>query len=123
MQRPNAIIAQPDSRSAAELAAALQGHCRSVYVARSPEEVVSSVPKHRAEIVIVDLELLPLRLVKELRQQFGNVQIVCTHRLADEELWAQSLESGADDCCVSGDVSGIVRAALVQQKLARGKAA
>src|SRR5205823_4719856 len=106
-QLPIAIIAQGDSVSAAELAAALQPFCQRVHVTQTPDEVRHAVPKHRAQIVIADLETLDLARVRELRSQFGSVQIVCTHRLADEELWAQSLEAGADDCCDSHDIQSI----------------
>lgn len=122
-QRLTAIVAQKNDASAAELALALRHHCRSVYVAHTPEDVRFAVPKHRAEIVIVDLEMLDLGNVRELRDQFGQVQIVCTHRLADEELWAQSLEAGADDCCSAGDIDSILRSAFRQQPLVRGRAA
>src|SRR5437870_570687 len=108
-QRPTAIIAQSDRVSAAELAAALQPHCQKVHVTQSQDELRFAVPKHRADIVIADLETFDLARVRELRSQFGSVQIVCTHRLADEELWAQTLEAGADDCCDSRDIGGILR--------------
>ncbi len=121
-QRPIAIIAQGDRVSAAELTAALQPHCQ-VFTAQSADDVRHAVPQHRAGIVIADLETFDLARVRELRDQFGGVQIVCLHRLADEELWAQALAAGADDCCDSRDITGILRSALRNVQLARGKAA
>ncbi len=120
--RPTAIVAQTDGAIAANLALALRHHCRSVYVAQTPDDVRYAVPKHRANLVIADLELMDLNKVRELRHQFGNVQIVCTHRLADEELWAQTLEAGADDCCYTGDLNSIIRSAF-GHNIARAEAA
>ena len=84
MIRPNAIIAQRDTVSAAALAAALRGHCRSVFVAGSPDEARAAVPRQRADIMIADLELMNLPEIQLLHHQFGNVSIVCTHRIPDE---------------------------------------
>jgi DNA-binding NtrC family response regulator len=123
MQRPNAIVLESDSSSASALAAALHRHCRSVYVARSPEEVRVAVPKHRANILIADLELMRLPEIQRLHNEYGGVSIVCTHRIPDEEMWAESLQAGAVDCCYSSDVSAIMNAALQDQHLAQSKAA
>jgi len=37
---------------------------------------------------------------------------VCTHRVADEEMWASALAAGASDMCSSTDVDGIVYCTL-----------
>jgi hypothetical protein len=34
-----------------------------------------------------------------LHQEFPGLSIVCTHRLADDELWAEALSRGASDVC------------------------
>src|SRR5258708_30121969 len=123
MKGPNAIVVQSDSSSANALAAALHNHCRSVYLAHSPQEVRDAVPKHRANIVIADLELMRLPEIQRLHNEFGNVSIVCTHRVPDEEMWAESLQAGAVGCCYSSDVPAIMNAALQDQHLAQSKAA
>jgi CheY-like chemotaxis protein len=64
--RPNVIVAQSDAESAARLASALHRLGRTVYVACTPEEVRNAVPKHRAEVVIADLEILGLTDVERL---------------------------------------------------------
>jgi len=119
---PTAIIAQSDDAAAAQLALALREHCRNVLIAKDADDVRYGVPRHRAELVIADLELLDLNKVRQLHNEFGGVHIVCTHRVADEDLWAQSLEAGADDCCYPGDTEAILRAAfgrtLVKRKAA-----
>jgi DNA-binding response OmpR family regulator len=121
-QQPTAIIAQSDATAAAQLAEVLRQHCRSVLIAKNADDLRYGVPRHRAELVIADLELLDLQKVRELHNEFGGVHIVCTHRVADEELWAQSLAAGADDCCYTGDTEAILRAAFGRE-LARRKAA
>jgi len=123
MQRPNVIVAQSNVNAAASLAASLQKVCRSVYVAKSLEEVRAAVPKHRADIVIADLELMCLPEIERLHHEFGGVRIVCTHRVPDEQMWAESLQAGATDCCFSDDARAILASALGQHTLARSRAA
>jgi len=109
--RPSVIVAQGDVASAAKLASALHQLC-TVYVARTPEEVRSAVPKHRANVVIADLEVVGLPEIEQLHKDFGHLSIVATHRVADEELWAQSLQAGAVDCCYPTDLRTILDSAL-----------
>src|SRR5205085_6433011 len=92
------VVAHGDPKSAASLAAALHSHFKAVHVARDFEEVRTSVPKHRADLLIIDLELASLSEVEQLRREMPATEIVCTHRLADEDLWARSLAAGALDC-------------------------
>jgi hypothetical protein len=51
------------------------------------------------------------------------VEIVCTHRLADDRMWSAALGVGAVDCCHPSDVRGIVLAANRTQIMARTTAA
>ncbi len=111
-QLPNVILAQVDAQAAAKLASALHRRCKSVYVARTPEEVRNAVPKHRADVVIADLEVIGLSEIERLHKDFEHVSIVATHRVADEELWAQSLQAGAVDCCYPSDVLSILDSAF-----------
>jgi DNA-binding NtrC family response regulator len=117
--RPNVIVAQNDAESAARLASALHRLGRTVYVARTPEEVRNAVPKHRAGVVIADLEVLRLDDVEKLHNEFEHLSIVTTHRVADEELWAQSLQAGAVDCCYPNDLRTILGSALGEAAVAR----
>jgi DNA-binding NtrC family response regulator len=110
MQPLNVVVASRDSQAAAQLAASLNSHFRSVAVARSLEEVRRAIPKHRAQLAIVDLELASLRDVQELCHDFDSTSVVCTHRIPDEEMWMEALAAGAIDCCQNADVSGIVQA-------------
>lgn len=112
MRPLNIVVAQLDSKHAQHLAASLHGHFRSVAVARSLEELKDAIPKHRADVAIVDLELVGLPELEHLHQSFRATSIVCTHRVADEEMWASALAAGASDMCASGDVDGIVYCTL-----------
>jgi CheY-like chemotaxis protein len=120
---PNVIVAQPDAESAAKLTSALHSLGRSVYVARTPEEVRNAVPKHRADIVIADLEVMGLPEIERLHNDFSHLSIVATHRVADEELWAQSLQAGAVDCCYPSDVRSILDSALGEARVTKPRAA
>ncbi len=123
MQPLNVVIASRDSQAASQLAASLHQHFRSVAVARSLDEVRRAIPKHRAQLAIVDLELASVDDVKRLTHEFDHTSIVCTHRIPDEEMWAAALAAGAIDCCQNADVSGIVQAVDRNVKLARSSAA
>jgi DNA-binding response OmpR family regulator len=115
----NVVVIQNDAHAAQALAAALHEHFNNVCVTRSEEELRTAIPRRRADVAIVDLELLDLRVVERLRQEFGATTFVCTHRLADEERWAAALSAGAADCCQSSDVKAIVEAAA--RRLARAQ--
>jgi DNA-binding NarL/FixJ family response regulator len=108
MQRLNVIVAQRDATSATQIALALHDHCRSVYLANTPEQIRRAVPKQRADVVVVDLEMVGLEEIEKLHKEYGNLAIVATHRVADEEMWTQSLQAGAVDCCYPQDVPATV---------------
>jgi len=112
MRPLNVVVAQLDSRNAERLAASLHTHFSSVAVARSLEELRDAIPKNHANVAIVDLELLGFPELEELHRRNHKTNIVCTHRVADEEMWAAALAAGATDMCSSTDLDGIVCCAL-----------
>ncbi|HLH06452.1 MAG TPA: hypothetical protein VKW78_04380 [Terriglobales bacterium] len=126
MQPLSVVIAQPDLRTASQLAASMRTRFRNVAVTQEKENLRAEILKSRAALAVVDLELLPLPEVKELCRELNNVRVVCTHRIADEKLWAAVLGAGAEDCCTAGDIPGIISAAersLIPRALAKAKAA
>jgi DNA-binding NarL/FixJ family response regulator len=123
MQWPTIVIANSDPVRSALLAQGLREHAPSVVTASTAEDLQSAVAKHRAEIVVADLETVALHDIQRLHQAFSHVNLVCTHRVPDEQMWAASLDAGASDCCSSGDVDDVVRAALRQPYKARRQAA
>ena len=116
MQPLDVVVATRDPQSSASLAVSLTRHFRSVSVAGSVEEIRRAIPKHRARLAVVDLELASLSEVRELCLQFDSTAIVCTHRIPDDEMWASALAAGAIDCCQNADVAGIVAAVQRNRK-------
>lgn len=123
MQSLSVVIANRDSQSASQLAASLNTYFRNVSVVRSLDEVRTAIPRHRAQLAILDLELASVADVEQLAREFNHTSIVCTHRIPDEEMWASALAAGAIDCCQSADVASIVQAVDRQVKQARPNAA
>lgn len=117
MQPLNVVVAYSDAKAAETLAASLHDHFHSVCIARSLDELRRAIPRHRAEMAIVDLEMVPMGEIEELCHEFGKIFVVCTHRVPDEQMWAAALSVGAIDCCHSTDVRGIVSAAARENHL------
>lgn len=117
------VVAHRDPQSAEALAASLHHHFKSVHIARDCAELSHAVAKNRADLLVVDLELASFAEIERLRRELPATAVVCTHRLADEELWARALQAGAVDCCHTSDVRSIVLAADREHTLARSSAA
>jgi len=122
--KPLSIVVAPSNVQAGEsLARSLHNHFRVVNVARNFVELLHSIPRHRADVAVVDLELAGLSEVQQLHKEFGATMIVCTHRLADEKMWMDALAAGAADCCNASDVRAIVLAATSIKFLSHAHAA
>jgi DNA-binding NtrC family response regulator len=110
--KPLSVVILPDnSKNAESLAKSLHNHFRVVNLAGSLDELRYAIPRHAADVVIVDMERAGMEDVLRLHKDFSSTNIVCTHRLADERMWTQALAAGAIDCCASSDVRAIVLAA------------
>ncbi len=118
MARTSVIVAQYNPRDAEHLAVSLYAHFESVAVARNAEELRHAILKHRASAAVVDLEMLPVTELENLRSEFPQTAFVCTHRIADEAMWAAALGAGAVDCCLTSDVDAILSAARRHPDLA-----
>jgi len=103
---------QEDPRVAQALAESLSHHFDSVHVADSLDAVGSMLATHRAEVLVMDMEGAHLELVERMHRDFPAVCIVCTHRVADESMWAAALDVGASDYCQTSDTEGILLAAI-----------
>jgi hypothetical protein len=112
MQSLSVVLLEGDARVAESLVFALSQSFSSVQRVQSVGEVRNRIAKNRAEVAILDLEAAPLPEVEHLSHDFPGARIICTHRLADEALWAAALQAGAWDVCPADDVTGIVRAVL-----------
>jgi DNA-binding NarL/FixJ family response regulator len=123
MKPLSVVVAQSNSKTAEVLAQSLNNHFRVVHIAGDLKELRQAVPRHRADVAIIDLELAALSEVQQFKRDFSGTTIVCTHRLADEKMWADALAAGAADCCYSSDVRAIVLAASHTRLVAHAHAA
>ena len=123
MKPLSVVVAQSNAKSAESLAHSLQNHFRVVTLAGDIDQLRHAIPRYRADVAIIDLELAGLTDVQELRQHFPTTTIVCTHRLADEKMWMDALSAGATDCCYNSDVRAIVLAASNTRPLSHAHAA
>ena len=112
MQPLNVVLLQSDSRTAQSLVSALANTFGAVHQVQSLGELRTSIAKHRARIAILDMEAASLSDIQHLSREFPKACIVCTHRLADEDMWTAAVNAGAVDVYPPSDTRGILRTAL-----------
>src|SRR3954463_9423176 len=95
----NVVLAQHDPAAATTLVNNLRGQCRAVTLTEKAQ-FRQALAKARADVAVVDLEMFSLPEVKEICDDFKNLSVVCTHRLADEQIWTSVMDAGASDCCL-----------------------
>lgn len=123
MQPLGVVLLQRDAGVAQSLVSALSRSFRSVQQVHSLFDLRTSIAKRRARVAILDMEAASLTDVEHLSHEFPGACIVCTHRCADEEMWAAALNAGASDVCTSWDTRGILRAVLGDTSTGRSAAA
>ncbi|HWX53689.1 MAG TPA: hypothetical protein VN176_03770 [Verrucomicrobiae bacterium] len=123
MKPLSVVIANGNIHNAEFLLRSLNNHFRVVSVAHDLVDLRHAIPRHKAEVAIVDLELAKFDDVQQLTREFADTVIVCTHRLADDGMWTNALAAGAADCCSSSDVRSIVLAASQTKPVAHTHAA
>jgi DNA-binding NarL/FixJ family response regulator len=123
MKPVTVVLAVADPVSSEMLLTSLRAHFRVVLPAPQAEHMRPVILKHKADVVVMDLESFPVSEVASLQRDFPGVAVVCVHRLADDALWSSALAAGALDCCHSSDVRGIVMAVNREGRLAQGHAA
>ncbi len=106
----NVVLAQHDAALADGLARSIDKQFLNLVTVRNVEDIRRSIARLRAPLAIVDLEFVDFSELGRLCHEFPATAIVCTHRLADDSMWSQSLAVGAVDCCLPGDLPGILRA-------------
>jgi DNA-binding NarL/FixJ family response regulator len=121
MQLPSVVVFQSDPGLAQSLSASLARQFPSVHLAHSLGELRDAIPHYRADVAILDVEASNFSDVEHLHHEFPGVAIVCTHRVADEEMWAAALNAGASDMCPACDTKSILSSAV--RSVARGDAA
>lgn len=95
----NVVLYQYDSRTAQALAYGLSQQSVSVHLARNHDDLRPAIARNRAEVLVLDMERFSSREVEQIHHEFPSLSIVCTHRLADDELWTDALSHGAADVC------------------------
>jgi DNA-binding NtrC family response regulator len=99
MEPLSLVIYHTDPRTAHSLEVGLSQHFGRVTLVNHYEEIRSVIARHRADILVLDLEVTRMDEVERLHQEFPSVSIVATHRLADEDLWTAAMNQGAADVC------------------------
>jgi DNA-binding NtrC family response regulator len=107
----NVIVHEKDPSLASLLAGGLRSHF-SVHLTNSHEQLRENVHRTHPEAVVLNLEHWQLTDVESLHHAFPELQIVCTHRVPDEEMWMAALAAGACDVCPSGDVGNVLLSIL-----------
>ena len=97
MSQQTIVIATRTNEIATSLAELLRQHRCNVQRAEDPQQLAGVIARYRADAAIADLELVSLDEVNRLHNAFANVNFVCTHRVPDEQMWADSLSAGATD--------------------------
>ncbi len=95
----NVVLYQYDPRTAQALAASLSQQSLSVHLARTHDDLRPTIARNRAEVLVLDMEGFTPTEVEQIHREFPSLSIVCTHRLADDELWTEALSHGAADMC------------------------
>jgi hypothetical protein len=99
METINLVVYQRDPRTAQSLVVCLSQHFGSVKLANRYEEVRLAVVRNHANVLVLDMEESRPDEIARLHREFPSLCIVGTHRLADDQLWADALTQGAADLC------------------------
>ena len=121
MEPLKVVLYQNDAATAERLAASLSRSFPSVYLTHSREEIRSAIARSRAEVLVLDVETSDERELERLHHEFPGLYIVCTHRLASDELWTETLSRGAADLCVPWNADEVVRS-LTRERARRAAA-
>jgi|SRR6266478_1416602 len=123
MKPVTVVVAVADSVTNQSLTSSLRSHFRVVLPLPGVDEVRTTVLKHRADVIVADLESMSAGDLAAVLKDFPSLSAVCVHRLADDRLWSAALAAGALDCCHPSDIRGIVMAVNREGRLAQGHAA
>ena len=105
----NVVVYQKDSQTAERLAASLSKHFPAVVLTNCPDEIRPAIASNSADMLVLDVESSGTRELELLHREFPGLSIVCTHRLANDQLWTETLNQGAADLCVPWNTQDVVR--------------
>jgi DNA-binding NtrC family response regulator len=112
MNSLSVALLQKDSGVARLVSGQLCHHFHAIRVAQSAAELRELIPRFRPDVVVADIETASLGEIQQLHQEFAGLCIVCTHRIADDEMWTAAMDAGAADICSATDTHGILTAAV-----------
>jgi DNA-binding NtrC family response regulator len=115
MEPLNVVLYQNDAETAERLVASLAQYFPSVHLTRSREEIRPALKRSGAEVLVLDVETSEDRELERLHQEFPSLYIVCTHRLANDQLWTEAINQGAADLCVPWDTQDVVRSLTLER--------
>ena len=110
------LILNADAVRAQALVCQLKSVSKDALAVRSLQELQEVAAELGIRLGVVDLDVATLQEVATLRRRL-SMEIICTHRNADEGMWADAMNAGALDCCYDDDVAAICRA-LTNAKVA-----
>jgi len=110
MQSFTVVIAHSDSVAAQQLSNGLQAHFRHVAVASTLETLREEIAKNRAQLAVVDLDMVSVDGIRELCAEYHATGVVCVHRAPDFEIWNSAVDAGALECCHPTDIPAILNA-------------
>ncbi len=110
MQALTVVVAHADNTAAQQLTNNLRAHFRRVAVANDKENLRDAIARHRANLAIVDLDMVSVGDVKDLCADFGTTGVICVHRAPDYEIWNEAIGAGALECCHPSDIPSILNA-------------
>jgi DNA-binding response OmpR family regulator len=106
------VVLERDPRVAQSLAGKLSRHFNAVVLARSSDELRERISRSQPEAVVLDMENSRLSDVRDLRNDFPSLPIVCLHRVPDEQMWIDALDAGASDVCPADDAQNVLSSVL-----------
>jgi len=104
------VLTRQDPALTDKLAASIQKQFLDLSTVSNKEDTRNAISRTKAQLAIVDLEVVNFSELGQLCREFPGTAFVCIHRLADDGMWSQSLAAGAVDCCLSGDLPRILQA-------------
>ena len=105
------VVAHNDLSTAVSLASSLQAHFKCIFACDERSQLREVIVRRRADLVIVDLELISLSELAGMRREFPSACFVCTHRDASEAMTESARAAGCEGCWRCSDVRSIVLAA------------
>ena len=123
MNSSSVVLLEKDPRVALSLVRLLQNQFDVIRIETSCDSLREDIVKQRASLAIIDVENAGFEEIHRLHLEFPHVSILCTHRLADEAMWAEALSAGASDLCDTFDLASIVRSAVGEMQQVRSAVA